>query len=118
MKFFPFFRVVAAETSEGVLTANEIRRFLLQCTHDTHPSSSSSPCHKRRTSSGGDSGGPGGVGVGVGRSGSSGQLDKLKESELNEMLLALDLDKDGKVKLDDFLRLLVPCDVAAAKDPH
>ena len=31
----------------------------------------------------------------------------MKESELEEMLSALDLDGDGKVKMEDFLRLLV-----------
>ena len=39
--------------------------------------------------------------------GPSRAAEKMKESELEEMLSALDLDGDGKVKMEDFLRLLV-----------
>ena len=40
--------------------------------------------------------------------------ERLKEIELDEMLNALDLDGDGKIKMEDFLRLLlVPQEVSS-----
>ena len=98
--FLYSFRVVAAETSEGVLTANEIRRFLLhQGPSSESPTLSSSPgklSNAGDTMAGGEPTNP----------------ERLRELELEEMLTALDLDGDGKIKMDDFVRLLVvPQDV-------
>ena len=105
--------MVAAETSEGVLTANEIRRFLLHSQASETPSTtsrdaSSSPPAKPHSGPSGARGADGDQTV------VAANPERLKEIELDEMLSALDLDGDGKIKMEDFLRLLlVPQEVSS-----
>ena len=98
--------MVAAETSEGVLTATEIRRFLLHGQSSETPSTasrdaSSSPPGNLQSSAGLRGG------VDEDQAAAAPNPERLKEIELDEMLRALDLDGDGKIKMDDFLRLLL-----------
>ena len=85
------------------MEADVMRQFLLQCSdnYGQRPSSTLTPAEDGgselvRSSS---------------RIGIGSRLEDIRrrerELELEEMLQALDLDRDGKVSLDDFIRLLV-----------
>ena len=108
-----FFRVMTANSSDGVVEADVMRQFLLQCA-DNYGSSQNhrkstlwtpsaeddieddESMELKRSSS---------------RIGLGSKLEELRrrerELELEEMLQALDLDRDGKVSLNDFIRLLI-----------
>ena len=110
---FFFFRVMTANSSDGVVEADVMRQFLLQCA-DNYGSSQNhrkstlwtpsaeddieddESMELKRSSS---------------RIGLGSKLEELRrrerELELEEMLQALDLDRDGKVSLNDFIRLLI-----------
>ena len=98
---------MTANSSEGVVEADVMRQFLLQCADNygsRHhrrstmwtPGSEEEDSELRRSSS---------------RIGLGSKLEELRrrerELELEEMLQALDLDRDGKVSLNDFIRLLI-----------
>ena len=104
---------MTANSSDGVVEADVMRQFLLQCadnygsTHNHRKSTMWTPSSEdaieddeslelRRSSS---------------RIGLGSKLEELRrrerELELEEMLQALDLDRDGKVSLNDFIRLLI-----------
>ena len=104
---------MTANSSDGVVEADVMRQFLLQCadnygsTHNHRKSTLWTPSSEdaieddeslelRRSSS---------------RIGLGSKLEELRrrerELELEEMLQALDLDRDGKVSLNDFIRLLI-----------
>ena len=110
---YPFFsRVMTANSSDGIVEADVMRQFLLQCADNyggggisgNNPNLSSVwiPGEEdeiddlTRSSS---------------RMGLGSKLEELRrrerELELEEMLRALDLDRDGKVSLNDFIRLLI-----------
>ena len=102
---------MTANSSDGVVEAEVMRRFLLQCADNNYghrppatdymlsPDNDEGCSEKetRRSSS---------RNLGFGS-----RLEDIRarerELELEEMLQALDLDGDGKVSLDDFIRLLV-----------
>jgi hypothetical protein len=98
---------MTANSSDGVVEADVMRQFLLQCAdnYGSHPRPKSTmwtPGNEEednelpRSSS---------------RIGLGSKLEELRrrerELELEEMLNALDLDRDGKVSLNDFIRLLI-----------
>ena len=107
-----FSRVMTANSSDGIVEADVMRQFLLQCADNyggggisgNNPNLSSVwiPGEEdeiddlTRSSS---------------RMGLGSKLEELRrrerELELEEMLQALDLDRDGKVSLNDFIRLLI-----------
>ena len=107
-----FSRVMTANSSDGIVEADVMRQFLLQCADNyggggisgNNPNLSSVwiPGEEdeiddlTRSSS---------------RMGLGSKLEELRkrerELELEEMLRALDLDRDGKVSLNDFIRLLI-----------
>ena len=102
---------MTANSSDGIVEADVMRQFLLQCADNyggggisaNNPNLSSvwTPGEEdeiddlTRSSS---------------RMGLGSKLEELRrerELELEEMLQALDLDRDGKVSLNDFIRLLI-----------
>ena len=98
------FRVMTANSSEGVVEADVMRQFLLQCADNYghhRPSSIMPP-----SEDGGSE-----MGRSSSRMGLGSRLEDIRrrerELELEEMLQALDLDQDGKVSLNDFIRLLI-----------
>ena len=94
---------MTANSSDGVVEADVMRQFLLQCAdnYGHHQTSDNLPGEEednelRRSSS---------------RMGIGAKIEELRrrerELELEEMLQALDLDQDGRVSLNDFIRLLI-----------
>ena len=104
---------MTANSSDGVVEADVMRQFLLQCA-DNYGSS-----HQNRKSTLWTPGTEEDIEDDVSlelrqsssRMGLGSKLEELRrrerELELEEMLQALDLDRDGKVSLNDFIRLLI-----------
>ena len=130
---------MTANSADGVVEAEEMRRFLLQCADNygghrrIHISNRNLSVAETSFINGAGSASVNGKSVvdedgcdigldqGIAVGGNDGRrsrgggwskrLEEIRqrevELELEEMLTALDLDKDGKVSLDDFIRLLI-----------
>lgn len=95
---------MTANSSDGVVEADVMRQFLLQCADNY---GHQRPVTKLTPSEDGGSQ----IGRSASRMGFGSRLEDIRrrerELELEEMLQALDLDRDGKVSLNDFIRLLI-----------
>ena len=95
---------MTANSSDGVVEADVMRQFLLQCADNYgphRPSKILTPAEDRVSE----------LGRSASRMGLGARYVDIRrrerELELEEMLQALDLDRDGKVSLNDFIRLLI-----------
>ena len=97
---------MTANSSDGVVEADVMRQFLLQCADNYGSNHNRAPTMFPGTEEEGNELRRSSSRIGIGS-----KLEELRrrerELELEEMLQALDLDRDGKVSLNDFIRLLI-----------
>ena len=103
---------MTANSSDGIVEADVMRQFLLQCA-DNYGGGGISGNNPNLTSVWipGEEDEIDDLTRSSSRMGLGSKLEELRkrerELELEEMLRALDLDRDGKVSLNDFIRLLI-----------